>query len=54
LSKILLTGGAGFIGYFVTKELLKRGCEVVIYDAFVSYVTAGVKVPNFAGLGVPS
>lgn len=38
MSKILLTGGAGFVGYFATKELLKSGCEVIIYDAFVNYV----------------
>lgn len=34
-SKILVTGGAGFIGSFVVKELLKHDvAEVVIYDNF--------------------
>ena len=34
-SKILVIGGAGFIGSFVTAELLKEGAgEVIIYDNF--------------------
>lgn len=34
-SKILVTGGAGFIGSFVVSELLRAGAaEVVIYDNF--------------------
>ena len=34
-SKILVIGGAGFIGSFVVKELLKHPVkEVVIYDNF--------------------
>lgn len=34
-SKVLVTGGAGFIGSFVVKELLKHDvAEVVIYDNF--------------------
>jgi len=34
-SKILVTGGAGFIGSFVIKELLKENIdEVIIYDNF--------------------
>ena len=33
--KILVTGGAGFIGSFVVSELLKEDvAEVVIYDNF--------------------
>ncbi len=36
--KILITGGAGFIGYHITKELLKKGHEVIIYDAFINFI----------------
>lgn len=44
-SKILVIGGAGFIGSFVVKELLKEDVgEVVIYDNF----TRG-KMDNIAG-----
>ena len=30
--KVLVTGGGGFIGSFVVKELLKHNCEVIVYD----------------------
>lgn len=39
MAKVFITGGAGFIGYFLTKKLLERGNEVIIYDAFLSYVS---------------
>lgn len=32
--KIGVIGGSGFIGKHVTKELLARGYEVVIFDKF--------------------
>lgn len=32
--KILITGGAGFIGSHISKQLLDEGNEVVIYDDF--------------------
>ena len=32
--KALITGGAGFIGYHLTKELLTQGYEVVLADNF--------------------
>src|SRR5258707_6492385 len=31
--KVLVTGGAGYIGSVVTEELLKDGHEVVVYDS---------------------
>ncbi len=50
-SKILVIGGAGFIGSFVVSELLKEDvAEVVIYDNFArgekSYLTEQLKDPR--------
>jgi UDP-glucose 4-epimerase len=50
-SKILIIGGAGFIGSFVVAELLKEDvAEVVIYDNFArgqkSYLTEQLKDPR--------
>jgi len=39
MTKVFITGGAGFIGYFITKQLIARGDEVVIYDAFINYIS---------------
>jgi nucleoside-diphosphate-sugar epimerase len=38
MSKIFITGGAGFIGSYVCRQLLEEGHEVVVYDAFVHYI----------------
>jgi len=39
MSKILITGGAGFIGSYVCRRLLDMGHEVVVYDAFIHYIS---------------
>ncbi len=36
MSRVLVTGGAGFIGSHVADALLARGCEVVVVDDFSS------------------
>ena len=33
MEKVLITGGAGFIGRFVADELLRRGNPVRVLDA---------------------
>lgn len=47
MSKVLVTGGAGFIGSHVTEELIKRGHEVVVLDdlsgGFMDNVVPGVQ-----------
>ena len=39
MSKVLITGGAGFIGSYVCRKLLEMDHEVVVYDAFVHYIS---------------
>ena len=39
MSKVLITGGAGFIGSYVSRKLLDMGHDVIIYDAFIHYIS---------------
>jgi len=32
LDRVLVTGGAGYIGSIVTAQLLQKGCEVIVFD----------------------
>jgi dTDP-L-rhamnose 4-epimerase len=43
--KILVTGGAGFIGSFLVDALVERGAEVRIYDALVPQVHGPGQMP---------
>lgn len=38
MEKFFLTGGAGFIGSYIARQLLKMGHQVVIYDAFLNFL----------------
>ena len=38
MAKVLITGGLGFIGTFITKKLIEQGDKVLIYDAFLNFV----------------
>jgi dTDP-L-rhamnose 4-epimerase len=44
--RILVTGGAGFIGSFIVDELVENGYEVVVLDSLEKQVHNGVK-PNY-------
>jgi UDP-glucuronate 4-epimerase len=41
--RVLITGGAGFIGFNVAKKLLARGDQVVIVDNFNDYYDVNLK-----------
>lgn len=43
MSKILITGGAGFIGCHVAQKLIKRGDKVVLIDNFNDYYDPKLK-----------
>lgn len=46
--KILVTGGAGFIGFHVAKALLERGDEVVVVDTLSDYYDVQLKKDRLA------
>ena len=41
MKKILITGGAGFVGRHLTRKLLEKGYEVLVVDPIVKY-TGGI------------
>ncbi len=48
---ILLTGGAGFIGFHATRALLARGHQVVGIDELNAYYDPALKHARLAELG---
>lgn len=50
MAKILLTGGAGFIGSHVGEALLARGDQVVVLDNFNTFYDPAIKRANVAAL----
>lgn len=47
MEKILVTGGAGFIGSFIVDELVRRGHEVRIFDNLEPQVHPGGNPPDY-------
>jgi UDP-glucuronate 4-epimerase len=50
--KILVTGSAGFIGFFLTKKLLERGDEVVGLDNINEYYDVNLKYARLEENGI--
>lgn len=50
--RVLITGGAGFIGSHLAKALLAKGAEVGILDNFDDFYSPQAKRQNIAGLAV--
>ncbi len=50
--KILVTGAAGFIGFFVAKSLLKKGHTVVGLDNINDYYAVNLKFARLKELGI--
>ncbi len=53
MEKILVTGGAGFIGSHVCRALLERGYQVVAVDNLNDYYSPALKKQNLASLAHP-
>src|SRR5690606_21765153 len=51
--KILVTGAAGFIGYFVSKQLIEKGHLVVGLDNINDYYDPELKYARLQELGIP-
>lgn len=50
--RILVTGAAGFIGFFVSKKLLERGHQVVGLDSINNYYSVQLKYDRLRELGI--
>ena len=54
MAKVLITGGAGYIGTHTALELLSSGYEVVLYDNLVNSQPEAVRrIEKLAGVNIP-
>src|SRR5690606_1534927 len=51
--KILVTGAAGFIGYFLSKQLIEQGHQVIGLDNVNDYYDPNLKYARLQELGIP-
>src|SRR5690554_5248111 len=50
--KALVTGAAGFIGFYICKDLLESGYEVIGLDNINAYYDVNLKYARLAQLGI--
>ncbi len=50
--KVLVTGTAGFIGFYLAEQLLSRGDEVVGVDNINDYYDTGLKFARLSESGI--
>jgi len=50
--RVLITGGAGFIGYHLASALLKKGEDVILLDNFNDFYDPAIKRRNVHDLGL--
>jgi UDP-glucose 4-epimerase len=48
--RIMVTGGAGFIGSHLSERLIKEGHDVLGIDCFIDYYPRRLKEENLKGL----
>lgn len=56
MKKILVTGGAGFLGYHISKRLIQQGHDVVVVDNMNDYYDVSLKkarTTELTQLGIP-
>ena len=53
MTRVLITGAAGFIGSHLVEALVRRGDEVIGIDNFDPFYPRSMKEANLAEMGAP-